>query len=523
MKIISKSKDEIVLLSLHDEGISKGDYLIIEEINDIDSKDGYNNNNSSNNNSSNSISSNSSNKMLLVQVYDEEYHNTQSLLDDIVRDEILNATSKCNHYDPLGIGSIARILRDAKLIKCKIRASIENDNIGNDVSWLPSRVNSRIRKISVCELNSILKRRGAYPIKIGYSYNGNEEVTIYAEDLDGRLNLITGKKGSGKSHLTKCIVKGLVEYGAYTIVLDLNNEYLGLAWNGHGSKSSIADKVLFLEPGKGLRFTLEYIGKGAMANMLKYALDMPASSLREFFRVWDNLESRNRLNISSLFDAIVNLKTNELVKEALISRLHAIITSNLFADASNTSSNNNYCIKLEDIIRQKSTGMAMIIGMGRVSSLVRRMTVELLLTKLIELLEQGKIPPIFLFAEEAHLYLRDTYWEDIVTRMRHFGIFTTFITNQPDAINDSIYRQLDNIFLFNFTNESDLEKIARVSLIDTDSIKSIVRTLQARHCMVIGNVVSNLPLVIKTREEEVLMLGDTRRFFKSNSRERKAR
>lgn len=486
MRIISKSKDEITLLSLHDEDVSKGDYLVIEE----DTADG-----------------NGRVRMLLLQVYDEEYHNTQSLLDDMVKDEILNAASKCNQYDPLGIGSIAKILRDAKVIRCKIRASIDNGNIGNDVSWLPSRVNSRIRKINISELNSILKRKGVYPIRIGYSYNGDEEVVIYAEDLDGRLNLITGKKGSGKSHLTKCIVKGLVEYGAYTIVLDLNNEYLGLAWNGKGSKSSIADKVLFLEPGKGLRFTLEYIGKGAMANMLKYALDIPAASLREFFRVWDSLESRGRLTLSSLLDTIINLKSNEHVKEALISRLHAVMTSNLFVDG--------YGVRIEDIVRQKSNGMVMIIGMGKVSPLVRRMTVELLLTKLIELLEQGKIPPIFLFAEEAHLYLRDTYWEDIVTRMRHFGIFTTFITNQPDAVNDSIYRQLDNIFLFNFTNESDLEKIAKVSLVDSDSIKSIVRTLQTRHCMVIGNVVSNLPLVIKTREEEVLMLGDTRRFFKN--------
>ncbi len=486
MRIISKSKDEITLLSLHDEDVSKGDYLVIEE----DTADG-----------------NGRVRMLLLQVYDEEYHNTQSLLDDMVKDEILNAASKCNQYDPLGIGSIAKILRDAKVIRCKIRASIDNGNIGNDVSWLPSRVNSRIRKINISELNSILKRKGVYPIRIGYSYNGDEEVVIYAEDLDGRLNLITGKKGSGKSHLTKCIVKGLVEYGAYTIVLDLNNEYLGLAWNGKGSKSSIADKVLFLEPGKGLRFTLEYIGKGAMANMLKYALDIPAASLREFFRVWDSLESRGRLTLSSLLDTIINLKSNEHVKEALISRLHAVMTSNLFVDG--------YGVRVEDIVRQKSNGMVMIIGMGKVSPLVRRMTVELLLTKLIELLEQGKIPPIFLFAEEAHLYLRDTYWEDIVTRMRHFGIFTTFITNQPDAVNDSIYRQLDNIFLFNFTNESDLEKIAKVSLVDSDSIKSIVRTLQTRHCMVIGNVVSNLPLVIKTREEEVLMLGDTRRFFKN--------
>src|SRR3712207_8350291 len=87
-----------------------------------------------------------------------------------------------------------------------------------------------------------------------------------------------------------------------------------------------------------------------------------------------------------------------------------------------------------------------------------------------------------------------TYWEDIVTRMRHFGIYTTFITNQPDAIGDGIYRQVDNIFLFNFTNDADLEKISKVSLADNDTVRSIVRTLPQRHCLSIGKVVCDLPI-----------------------------
>jgi hypothetical protein len=55
------------------------------------------------------------------------------------------------------------------------------------------------------------------------------------------------------------------------------------------------------------------------------------------------------------------------------------------------------------------------------------MTVEILLSKLTDLLMSWKMKAVFFFAEEAHLYLRETYWEDIVTRMRHIGIFTTFI------------------------------------------------------------------------------------------------
>jgi len=140
--------------------------------------------------------------------------------------------------------------------------------------------------------------------------------------------------------------------------------------------------------------------------------------------------------------------------------------------------------------------------------------VELVLSKLVELLDKELISPIFLFAEEAHLYVKETYWDDIITRMRHFGIFTTFITNQPDALGDSIYRQVDNIFLFNFVNESDLDKISRVSLIDNDTIKSVVRTLPQGHCLVVGKVVRDLPIVAIIPPIDIITLGATKKFFK---------
>lgn len=157
---------------------------------------------------------------------------------------------------------------------------------------------------------------------------------------------------------------------------------------------------------------------------------------------------------------------------------------------------------------------ALIISLHKVNAVIRKMIVELVLSKLVELLDKQLIPPIFLFAEEAHLYVKETYWDDIITRMRHFGIFTTFITNQPDALGDSIYRQVDNIFLFNFVNESDLEKISRVSLIDNDTIKSVVRTLPQRHCLVVGKVVRDLPIVAIIPPIDIVTLGATKKFFK---------
>ena len=480
MKILSKNGNELLLLAMKEDSAAKGDYLLIED----------------------------RSRSMVVQVYDEEYLSSQALIEDMVREEVVNASSVENLHDPLNIGSLSRLVRDARIFKAKIRAAVTGDGrLTSDVTWLPSRVESKIRRLKMKELDSLLGRYGIYPIPLGRAGDG-EEFEIYAEDLDGRLSIITGKKESGKSHLSKMLVKTLVQHGAYVVIFDLNNEYSGLGWNRDGTPSVISRQVKVLEPGKGLRFSLDYCGKAAVSGMLKNALDMPAASLREFFRIWDWLENKQSLGIEALGNAINTWNINELVRDALVSRYHVIQSSRLFTD----SRNDGFQFE-EAIAKSGSSGCAMVINMGEVAPSVRRMVVELVLSKLVDLLERKQIPPIFLFAEEAHLYIRDTYWEDIITRMRHFGIYTTFITNQPDAISDGIYRQVDNIFLFNFTNDGDLDKISKVSLADNDTIRSIVRTLPQRHCLAIGRAVCDLPVVVKVAAAEVLTLGETKKFF----------
>ena len=479
MKILSKTGNELLLLAMKEDSAAKGDYLIVED----------------------------RNRSMIVQVYDEEYLSSQAMIEDIVKEEVVNASSVESLHDPLNIGGLSRLVRDARVFRAKIRAAINSEGkLSNDVTWLPSRVNSKIRRLGMKQLDSLLGRSGIFPVPIGRA-GDNENFEIYAEDLDGKLTIITGKKESGKSHLSKILVKTLVQHGAFVVVFDLNNEYSGLGWNRDGSRSAIHRQVKILDPGKSLRFRIDYCGKGAVSSMLKNALDMPAASLREFFRIWDSLENKQSLGIDAIGNAINTWNINELVRDALVSRHHVINSSRLFTDDAASG------FKFEAAISDGADGSVLVISMASVSPTVRRMVVELVLSKLVDLLERASIPPIFLFAEEAHLYVRETYWEDIITRMRHFGIYTTFITNQPDAISDGIYRQVDNIFLFNFTNDSDLDKISKVSLADSDTIRSIVKTLPQRHCLAIGKAVCDLPIVVKIAAAEVLTMGETKKFF----------
>ena len=98
---------------------------------------------------------------------------------------------------------------------------IRRDKLSSDVTWLPSRVYSKIRGLKISELRFVSWKNRNFSYSHWESWWDNEEFEIYAEDLDGKLNIITGKKESGKSHLSKMLVKTLVQHGAFVIVFDL--------------------------------------------------------------------------------------------------------------------------------------------------------------------------------------------------------------------------------------------------------------------------------------------------------------
>jgi hypothetical protein len=481
VRILEKQGDEISIVALPTETVYQGDYLEI-----VDS---------------------TSSGSVVVQVYDEMYIPSQSLTEDIIRDQIIEASAAGTELDPFEISSVSQMIKDMRLLKCKIRGSIQNGLMVPNVAWVPSRSKSKIRKISQSKLLDLSGQTGSAKIKIGTTKDG-EQFTVLGEAIDGNLSIITGKKESGKSHLSKILVSSLVMNGAVVIVFDLNNEYEGLAMNKDGSRNELSDRIIALEPGRTLRFALDYLGEYSLISLMQHVLDAPGASLREFIRIINSLEHSDRFSMDSLGEAIQSWRGNELVKDALYSRFQTMRSSGVFAGEKQES------VRVDSVIRSLLPGGgALVISLKKSSSLTKKIVVEIILSKLVQLLEREAIPPVFLFAEEAHLYLRDTYWDDIVTRMRHFGIFTTLITNQPDAINDGIYRQADNIFLFNFTNETDLDIIARASTADGDTIKSIVRTLPRRHCLILGKVVSDLPMLVKVGEAKFLPMGQTKKFF----------
>ncbi len=480
MKILRKEADNIQLLCFPDEEVEKGDYLLVtDKIKE---------------------------RSLIVQVIDVQYANIPGILEDLLRDGISEGSLSGDDVDPFQVSSQIAILKDTRLLMAKIRGAIERGHLSRDVAWLPSRNHSTIEALPPSFLTDSLAAKHAFELG---STRRFPRVASDLAALDGRLNIVTGRKGTGKSHLTKLLVTSLVKEGAPVVVLDVNGEYVNLGRAPDGRQMHLSPKIISLIPGLNLRFSLSQVGLSTLLATLIYALALPENSARVFARIWRELEEQNQLTMNALGPAISNFDCHESIKDALQARFNTLDDSGIFTDDSQTALN------LEEVFRNHASGCALIVNMKNQYSALRRMTVELLISKLTDLLSSQKLRALFLFAEEAHLYLRETYWDDVVTRMRHLGLFTTFVTNQPDTIHSSIYRQADNFFLFNFSNEHDLEIVSKVAKVDADTIRMIVRDLPPHRCLVIGDIVGNFPLVVNVRPLEVQTLGATRFFFEN--------
>ncbi|MGD0027637.1 MAG: DUF87 domain-containing protein [Candidatus Bathyarchaeia archaeon] len=483
MKLYRKEGNILQILSFPNETVEKGDYLLVEDM--------------------------EARKALIAQVIDVQFASVPGVLEELLRSlpdggELVLGED----FDPLEIAPHINYIQDASLLVCKIRATVENENLSPSSSWLPSRSQSTIKRLPVPTLLKLAKIEGKLPIIIGGTKDSSL-LTIDASHLDGRLNIITGKKETGKSHLSKLLMINLVGYKATVVVFDLNGEYISLGMTGDGKRNAHYDKIHVLTPGQNFKTALKQVNLHVLLGILIHALHLPGTSAREFRRIWQSLKERDMLTLHELGEAIRNWNCNQLVRDALSSRYHALINSGFFTDSVCEAT------LLEDsLFKAEEHGGAIVINLRNTSAIDRQVVVEYVLGRLVEQLTSWKLKATFLFAEEAHLYLRETYWDDIVTRMRHFGIFTTFITNQPDTVKENIYRQADNIFLFNFTNEHDLEVVSRAARVDAETVKSIARDLPPHHCLVLGKVVKDFPMVVKVKAMDVKTMGETRLFFK---------
>jgi DNA helicase HerA-like ATPase len=84
---------------------------------------------------------------------------------------------------------------------------------------------------------------------------------------------------------------------------------------------------------------------------------------------------------------------------------------------------------------------------------------------------------------------------NIITRGRHIGISSVFVTNTPEKLPDNVFRQLDNLFLLNLTHKDDIRRVSENSFTDEETIESFSTRMLPRHALIIGRVTDRYPII----------------------------
>ncbi|MGE3540580.1 MAG: DUF87 domain-containing protein [Candidatus Tectimicrobiota bacterium] len=363
------------------------------------------------------------------------------------------------------------------------------------------------------------------PLHIGQTLRG-EPFYIEGHYLE-KVNVITGVKGAGKSYLSKVVLLELINAGAPCVVFDLNKEYIHLPKHTWEAQTGQVQKrgIIHLKAGDNLKLGVRQFGLSPLVTMLTrfglpevsamYFENRMARLLQEAWHVEQQGRSSPFIGIQHLIDMAEELEfsPNEGVSAAIRSRLEAARNTGVFAEhASEATSLQAEYDKIRD-------GGALVIDISSLTNMSRQGFVQAIIDIIREICEReiqrgtGRFP--FVFFEEAHLYINHNTIGYIVTRSRHLGITCFFVTNMVSGLDETVLRQVDNLFLLYLPFDDDVRHISKSAMTDQETMGSFVKRLRRHHALILGDVTRQYPVIIKIKElKGIHTAGETQYFFK---------
>ncbi|MEM2674162.1 MAG: DUF87 domain-containing protein [Candidatus Hadarchaeales archaeon] len=469
MKIFDKRRDEMYILFGPDENLSVGQCLDVNGI--------------------------------LVQVIDIQYANLPGVLEHLLRKSLLEKMLAGEDAQP-NLGGELDVMTDYRLAVTKIRGTIREGRFRPGFFELcADRSNAQIRVLQPSEILELLGINGGLEGFGVIAGNGEPQFPLRLNRLG--ITLITGMKGSGKSYSAKKLLLRLIDAGKVVVVFDINGEYAGLGLNESGERNRYAGRIKVLVPKEG--------GAGGEEVPLRIPLrDITYEDFADFMGINGETQMYNELivywsmarefTLGELEQWVRDRVDCDYVKLGLLRKIKTARALKLFGE-----------FDLKGLIRElEKSGGALVVKLKGVTRKERSIIVSFLLRRLAELRKAEEIMPLCVFAEEAQLYATPSMWDDVLTRMRHYGIFPTFITNDPRSLPEEVFSLCDNLIAFKLQNSEDLKQVSRVKMVDPETLQ-LIRSAENYCCLVTGSLTNDFPLLIRiTPEGGVRMGGETR-------------
>lgn len=404
---------------------------------------------------------------------------------EAVMGELLEAAVAERHEYALGEPAMVD-LKEIKLARCKIRKIARG---GRWVEWdgsIPSR-NVTITPIKGSDLLAhVLPETPLFPLI--FSHKDGVPVSCDAQGLD-KVNALVGVKDSGKSHTSKVILSNLVGLGAPCWVYDINREFIDLPG---ADVIRIGDNYRLSLAEVGFPFLMAVIeDMNPLTDVSRGALEHAGPRF-----IAEEIKHSGFATIDYLLDRAEagRFHSNDMVNQAIETRLRMVRRSGLF---DNDGAEETLTARFSRVT--KSGGFIVFdlaeMGVGRLKALTRGLNRRLDAICEEERKGDGRYP--FVFFEEAHFYAAPAEILNLITRGRHLGLTTFFITNSPGELPEVIFRQLDNMIVTGLSHSADLKTIAKCSLSDEDTLKALAVSLGRTEALVVGKLTRNFPLVVE--------------------------
>lgn len=442
------------------------------------------------------------------------------------------STMNRSHNEP------KEIIDEFLVAEFKVRAEIR------DNEWKSPEGQVVTRNVDIFWLDPSTLSRHIFDTSTGLNVNlgeyKEEAVAFFGGGFE-KINLITGMKGGGKSHIAKGIISESLKAGMSAIVFDINNEYQQLP-NSH-----------YYYPGLNLRFRLDRIQSSTFLDLVQRIApfaertsliarsDLPRiisarASEKNHVPDLDFLiaQDSNIIPGNNNNEAIRNMRTSyrlslgAIKKFGLIMSEEEALTEDEFLKGNITEPPDVLSLAsvLHNIV-ETSKPEVIIFGIGGLLSFIQFTIVDLIVDTLKEIskkqdkkykeeLEKGNVyVPIYptIFFEEAHMYMEPKVIDDLLPLIRHFGMNVFFITNTPGALPDSVFRLMDNLIMTKMLNKRDIDQVKNCGLTDVETIEGFARNLKTHHALLLSGkngATNNFPLVFHVRDFELGSSGETK-------------
>jgi len=394
--------------------------------------------------------------------------------------------------------------------------------------WIPAR-DVDVFRTDDQEVFANSTRDMGHRLRLGRTLAGTD-FFVEGQDLE-KVNVITGVKGSGKSHLSKVVLLQLIAQGAPCVVFDINKEYIHLpkAEVDPSTGKTTRRGIVHLEAGGNFRLSVRQFGLAPTMTLLT-RFGLPEVSALHFenrvARLWAEAEAIEHEGGKPPYIGLEQLmqmadegefgggSSAMVVNHAIRSRLEALKNTRIFARTPKEAAS------LGEAYRKIREGGALVVDVSGLSNLAREGFVQAIIELVKDLcvweIEHDTHRFPFIFFEEAHLYVSRQSIDYIVTRARHLGITSFFVTNMIHGLDEAVLRQADNLFLLRIPFEDDVRHVSRGAATDYETMTAFVRRLRQRHALVIGNVTAHYPLMFEVDPlEDVNTAGETRFFFRT--------